>query len=187
MNMKNKGFTPLEFLKDSIGVKKNNQKTLTGFTLIELLVVIAIIGLLATIVMVSLNTARGKARDSNRKASLKQMSTALEMYYNDNNAYPSNSGSWWGECDSYGSHPLSGASGYIPNLAPTYMSQLPLDPKGHNANGAGCCYLYNSNATDYKLLAHCTPETGYSTSDAFYDPTRPTWAWQVASPGGRSW
>jgi len=55
----------------------NNKK---GFTLIELLVVIAIIGLLATIVMVSLNTARVKARDTKRKAELKQIAMALEMY-----------------------------------------------------------------------------------------------------------
>jgi len=53
-----------------------------GFTLIELLVVIAIIGLLASIVMVSLNSARGKARVAKAMTELKQLRTAIYMYYN---------------------------------------------------------------------------------------------------------
>lgn len=52
-------------------------KKATGFTLIELLVVIAIIGLLASIVMVSVNTARGKARDSRRLGDMKSIQLAL--------------------------------------------------------------------------------------------------------------
>ena len=52
-----------------------------GFTLIELLIVIAIIGLLATIVMVSLNSARAKARDAKRLGDLKSVMLALNMYY----------------------------------------------------------------------------------------------------------
>ena len=66
-------------------MKKNNQK---GFTLIELLVVIAIIGLLSTMAVVSLNNARVKARDARRISDIKQIQTALEMYFTDNNDYP---------------------------------------------------------------------------------------------------
>jgi len=68
-------------------VFKKNQK---GFTLIELLVVIAIIGVLSTIVLVSLNTAREKARDVRRVSDMRQVALALEMYYDDHTStgYP---------------------------------------------------------------------------------------------------
>ena len=55
----------------------------SGFTLIELLVVIAIIGTLASIVMVSVEAARSKARDTARKTALNQIQIALELYRND--------------------------------------------------------------------------------------------------------
>lgn len=57
------------------------QQHTKGFSLIELLVVIAIIGILSSVVMVSLNSARAKGRDAKRVTDLKQLSLALSLYY----------------------------------------------------------------------------------------------------------
>ncbi|PIZ56329.1 MAG: prepilin-type cleavage/methylation domain-containing protein, partial [Candidatus Tagabacteria bacterium CG_4_10_14_0_2_um_filter_40_13] len=56
-------------------------KSKKGFTLIELLVVIAIIGILASVVLASLNSARKKSRDARRVADIKQIQLALEMFF----------------------------------------------------------------------------------------------------------
>ena len=65
--------------------KSNNKQ---GFTLIELLVVIAIIGLLSTLSILALNSARARARDTKRITDVRQIKQALEMYYNEFNSYP---------------------------------------------------------------------------------------------------
>lgn len=59
-----------------------------GFTLVELLVVISIIGLLSTLAVVSLGSARSRARDARRISDIKQIQTALELHYADLGAYP---------------------------------------------------------------------------------------------------
>lgn len=59
------------------------ERSQRGFTLIELLVVIAIIGLLSSVVLSSLNSAREKSRDARRLSDVKQVQTALELIFDD--------------------------------------------------------------------------------------------------------
>ena len=67
-----------------------NSRDTNGFTLIELLVVIAVIGILASVVMVSLNSARGKGRDARKIADFKSIATAFQLYYDTYGVMPSN-------------------------------------------------------------------------------------------------
>mgnify|MGYP001597039343 CR=1 FL=1 len=133
------------------------KKSKRGFTLIELLVVVAIIGLLASVVMVSLSSARVKGRDARRISDLHQMRNALELYYSTYGAYPTSS--WIKSSDAAWSD--SSTSGTLANLLKPYISQLPKDPinsAGANwpyADGADVyTYAYNGYGSGFELLGH---------------------------------
>ncbi len=141
-----------------------------GFTLIELLVVISIISLLSSVVLSSLNTARQKSRDARRMSDLRQIQTAVELYFDVNGRYPapaSGDGIWSGHCPSYGNNDT-----YITGIS-AYMPRLPIDP----AFDAGPqCYLYNTinTGSGYKILAHGTTESvcPVASTHPFYDAVR---------------
>jgi len=93
-----------------------------GFTLIDLLVVISIIGLLSSVVLATLDSARVKARDAQRITALKQIQTALELYYADNGRYPG----WGGS---------GGVNGYTRSPAAVTEAGSPLSKCGYGAPG----------------------------------------------------
>ncbi len=155
-----------------------------GFTLIELLVVIAIIGILASVILAALGGARAKAVDSQRLSDLRQTQTAIETYYNERGSYPNTGGQWFGTCSSFGSHTNTGATGYIPDLAPTYIPVLPTEPQP--VNPATDCYLYNSNGNDYMFMVYKTVHGTVPTS--LQRPSNPTEKdYVVYTPGAANW
>lgn len=106
--------------------------------------VIAIIGLLASIVMVSLTSSKSKARDARRISDIKTIQLALETYYNDNQAYPNN----------------------LAGLVPNYLPTLPSDPYGgaqcSNTTGVGNgCYLYTVSRGVVGLCNASNPANRY--------------------------
>jgi type II secretion system protein G len=107
--------------------KELNNSFKRSFTIFELLVAIAVIGLLVSIVFVSLNEMKAKARDAKRKTDLKAIQTALKMYYNDNNKYPT-PGDGWEVGYHYNEQGRSEWLMLETALAP-YLAQLPVDPR----------------------------------------------------------
>ncbi len=67
-----------------------------GFTLIEILVVVAIIGIIASVVIMSLAEAKKKSRDTQRESDLAQLQLALRIYFDANGTYLVNGGGWGG-------------------------------------------------------------------------------------------
>lgn len=130
-----------------------NKLKARGFTLIELLVVIAIIGILSSVVLASLNSAREKSRDARRVSDINSLRVALELYFDSNGEYPD---------------ALSGLSsgGQIP--------VVPTDPNGgsytyDNQTSAGAECLEASGACTTYHIAAVLEDTSHTALDTDAD------------------
>ena len=110
-----------------------------SFTLLEIMIVIAILGVLASLIIGNFITSLKKGRDARRKADLEQIQKALEMFYEDNQAYPTKAP---------GSGFVFGGEFDGPN-SKVYMKLVPNDP----LSGKNYEYDYDATNHGYQLYA----------------------------------
>ncbi|MES2214263.1 MAG: prepilin-type N-terminal cleavage/methylation domain-containing protein [Patescibacteria group bacterium] len=144
-------------------MKVSSKKYKRGFTLIELLVVISIISLLSSIIMSSLQSARSKARDTQRIQTLRQMVTALRLYADTTGHFPNSGAAWYADCwQGTNWIPDSGvytwSNGYIGTQShdPVDVCDWPWS----TAPGAGT-YAYWSDGVMYALVAKLENSSRY--------------------------
>lgn len=118
----------------------------SGFTLIELLVVVAVIGILSSVVVSSLNTARFRSQDAAVRQQAAQLRTVLEQEFNATGSYAaikaggSNGGSWYGVNET-----CSGFSGQFAQEAVNTCSAL-VKATGTPCGDEGCVFFASVDA-----------------------------------------
>lgn len=116
-----------------------------GFTLIELLVVIAIIGILSSVVLASLNTARAKGRDAVRLSLVREIGNGLALYLLDRGDYPPIAQNECGGTEGY----TTSNNDFMSSLVVAkYLPSYPVDPGNLN-----CAIQYiRDSATSYRIF-----------------------------------
>lgn len=106
--------------------------------------VVSLIGILTTLVVANLNSARERARDATRKSDLRNIQTGLRLYYNDIGQFPTSNSGNLVACDGTCTWDESWINNDI-----TYMNTLPDDPLSDQG------YVYTYIDDDSYTLKSC--------------------------------
>jgi prepilin-type N-terminal cleavage/methylation domain-containing protein len=129
-----------------------------AFTLIELLVVIAIIGLLSSVVLASLDSARGKAKDAKIRSDLAELRTAMALYYDSHGTYPGNPNPGYGSPASTALQPLV-TDGDIAAI-PTSPNSIPYEYYNYGGSTGGLIVAeFTATAPAKGYAGSCRPFT----------------------------
>lgn len=121
---------------------------LNAFTLIELVIVISILGLLITIPVIGYGQITKKARDTRRKQDIDKVNTALTQYRTENGHYPIE----------------SNYDALAADLVPTFLTQLPTDPRNSGSN----VYTYSSTDGEYFTLGATLENKNGANNEMYY-------------------
>lgn len=134
-----------------------------GFTLLEILIVVAVFGLLATLAVLSLNSARASLRDAQRLSDVSVLRAGLSQYWLEKATYPVSDGVELGLPGS--NTDILSTNGFVSRddaTTPIYLQRVPVGPRG------GEYYRYRGDANGFSIRFVTETETDLGPANVYY-------------------
>ena len=134
-----------------------------GFTALELLIVLAVFGLLVTLAVLSLNSARARTRDAQRLSDVSVLRNGLSQYYSEKATYPVSTDLYLAQpgakADKLTSDGFSASQDAHP---PIYLDRVPMGPTANEY------YHYHGGPNGYSLRFKTESDTLLGKANVFY-------------------
>ena len=135
----------------------------SAFTILELLIVIAVFGLLVTLGVLSLNSARMRMRDAQRLSDVSVLRAALSQYWFEKASYPASGGVNLGQVGT--NTDVFSSAGFVESksaVAPIYLPRVPTGPKANEY------YRYQGGANGYSIRFQTESDTTYGKANVYF-------------------